>query len=143
MNVKPLFKLMVEKNASDLFFAPFAPAKIKIEGKIMPVNKLDLTPKMIKQAALELMTEEQMEEFTRELEVDFAFPTQTLHIDSLAAAGEATEHEVPDDEALEAKVLAFAPGGKLSRPAGPRITHGFFPGAEVKGSDQQDSGGEG
>ena len=39
MNVKPLFKLMVEKKASDLFFAPFAPAKIKINGKIMPVNK--------------------------------------------------------------------------------------------------------
>ena len=35
MNVKPLFKLMVEKKASDLFFAPFAPAKIKIEGKII------------------------------------------------------------------------------------------------------------
>ena len=28
MNVKPLFKLMVEKNASDLFFAPFTPAKM-------------------------------------------------------------------------------------------------------------------
>ena len=40
MNVKPLLKLMVEKKASDLFFAPFSPAKIKIDGKIMPVNKL-------------------------------------------------------------------------------------------------------
>ena len=65
MNVKPLLKLMVEKKASDLFFAPFAPAKIKIEGKIMPVNKLEMSPKMVKQAALELMTEEQMDEFTR------------------------------------------------------------------------------
>ena len=65
MNVKPLFKLMVEKKASDLFFAPFAPAKIKIEGKIMPVNKLEMTPKMVKQAALELMTETQMEQFNK------------------------------------------------------------------------------
>lgn len=72
MNVKPLFKLMVEKKASDLFFAPFAPAKIKIDGKIMPVNKLEMTPKMVKQAALELMTEEQLDSFTRELEIDFA-----------------------------------------------------------------------
>jgi twitching motility protein PilU len=72
MNVKPLFKLMVEKKASDLFFAPFTPAKIKIEGKIMPVNKLEMTPKMVKQAALELMSEEQMEQFTKELEIDFA-----------------------------------------------------------------------
>ena len=72
MNVKPLFKLMVEKNASDLFFAPFAPAKIKIEGKIMPVNKLEMTPKMVKQAAIDLMSDDQLEQFTRELEIDFA-----------------------------------------------------------------------
>jgi twitching motility protein PilU len=72
MNVKPLFKLMVEKKASDLFFAPFAPAKIKIDGKIMPVNKLEMTPKMVKQAAIELMSEEQLDTFTRELEIDFA-----------------------------------------------------------------------
>ena len=72
MNVKPLFKLMVEKKASDLFFAPFAPAKIKIDGKIMPVNKLEMTPKMVKQAAIELMDEEQLDAFSRELEIDFA-----------------------------------------------------------------------
>jgi twitching motility protein PilU len=72
MNVKPLFKLMVEKKASDLFFAPFAPAKIKIDGKIMPVNKLEMTPKMVKQAAFELMNEDQLDTFAREFELDFA-----------------------------------------------------------------------
>ncbi len=72
MNVQPLFSLMVEKKASDLFLTCHAPVKIKIDGKIMPVNKLDLTPKMVKQAVLELMTEAQMEEFQRELEIDFA-----------------------------------------------------------------------
>ena len=72
MNVKPLFKLMVEKKASDLFFAPFSPAKIKIEGKIMPVNSLEMSPKMVRQAAMELMTEEQMEQFNKDLEIDFA-----------------------------------------------------------------------
>ena len=78
MNVKPLLKLMVEKKASDLFFAPFAPAKIKIEGKIMPVNKLEMSPKMVKQAAIELMNEEQMDEFTKELEIDFALSEEGL-----------------------------------------------------------------
>ncbi|MDP6675129.1 MAG: PilT/PilU family type 4a pilus ATPase [Gammaproteobacteria bacterium] len=72
MNVQPLFNLMVEKKASDLFLTCHAPVKIKIDGKIMPVNKLDLTGKMVRQAAMEVMTEEQMEEFTRELEIDFA-----------------------------------------------------------------------
>ena len=72
MNVQPLFKLMVEKKASDMFFTSHSPVKIKIEGKIMPVNKLELTPKMVRQAAMELMDEEQMDYFNRELELDFA-----------------------------------------------------------------------
>ena len=72
MNVKPLFKLMVDKKASDLFFTTFAPVMIKIDGKILPVNQMELTPKMVLQAALELMNEDQLEEFTRELEIDFA-----------------------------------------------------------------------
>ncbi len=72
MNVQPLFSLMVEKSASDLFLTCYAPVKIKIDGKIMPVNKLDLDPKMIRQAAMDLMTETQMEDFSRDLEIDFA-----------------------------------------------------------------------
>lgn len=78
MNVEPLFRLMVDKKASDLFFTCFAPVKIKIDGKIMSVNKLELTPKMVKQAALELMDEDQLEEFTRELEIDFALSKAKL-----------------------------------------------------------------
>ncbi len=72
MNVKPLFKLMVDKRASDLFFTTYAPVMIKIDGKIMPVNQMELTPKMVRQAALELMNETQLEAFTRDLEIDFA-----------------------------------------------------------------------
>jgi twitching motility protein PilU len=83
MNVKPLFKLMVEKKASDLFFAPFSPAKIKIEGKIMPVNKLEMTPKMVKQAAIELMNDEQLEHFYKELEIDFAISDELPNLEEL------------------------------------------------------------
>jgi len=72
MNIKPLFKLMVDKRASDLFFTTYAPVMIKIDGKIVPVNQMELTPKMVRQAALELMNENQLEAFTRDLEIDFA-----------------------------------------------------------------------
>lgn len=72
MDIKPLLKLMVEKKASDLFFTPFAPVKIKIEGKIIAVNNRELTPKAVKEAVYSLMTEEQIETLTRELEIDFA-----------------------------------------------------------------------
>ncbi len=72
MNTKPLFKLMVEKKASDLFFTSNAPVKIKIEGKIFPVNKQVLTPETVRQAALGLMNQEQIDHFTEDLEIDFA-----------------------------------------------------------------------
>jgi MscS family membrane protein len=78
----------------------------------------------------------------KELGVEFAFPTQTLHVETMAEATRIPPHEAPAEEELKASVLAFAPGGKLSRPAGPRITHGYFPGQSVKGSDVAD-GGEG
>ena len=72
LNTKPLFKLMVEKKASDLFFTSYAPVKIKIEGTIFPVNKQILSPEMVKQAAYGLMNAEQIEYFEEELEIDFA-----------------------------------------------------------------------
>ena len=72
LNTRPLFKLMVEKKASDLFFTSYAPVKIKIEGQIFPVNKQILTPEMVKQAAYGLMNAEQIEYFEEELEIDFA-----------------------------------------------------------------------
>jgi twitching motility protein PilU len=72
LNTKPLFKLMVEKKASDLFFTSNAPIKIKIEGQIRPVNKQVLTPETVRQTALALMSPEQREHFQREFELDFA-----------------------------------------------------------------------
>src|SRR5258707_6816784 len=72
LNTKPLFKLMVEKKASDLFFTSNAPIKIKIEGQILPVNKQVLTPETVRQTAFALMSPEQREHFVREFELDFA-----------------------------------------------------------------------
>ncbi len=72
LNTKPLFKLMVEKKASDLFFTSNAPIKIKIEGQILPVNKQVLTPETVRQTAFALMTPAQREQFLSEYELDFA-----------------------------------------------------------------------
>jgi twitching motility protein PilU len=72
LNTKPLFKLMVEKKASDLFFTSNAPIKIKIEGQILPINKQVLSPETVRQTALALMSAEQREQFLRDWELDFA-----------------------------------------------------------------------
>jgi twitching motility protein PilU len=72
LNTRPLFKLMVEKKASDLFFTANAPIKIKIEGNIVPVNRQVLSADQVQQAAYGLMNPEQIDHFERELEIDFA-----------------------------------------------------------------------
>jgi twitching motility protein PilU len=72
LQTRPLFKLMVERNASDLFFTSNASIKIKIEGQIHSVNKQVLSPETVRAAAFGLMTPEQIAFFERELEIDFA-----------------------------------------------------------------------
>jgi twitching motility protein PilU len=72
VNTKPLFKLMVERKASDLFFTSNAPIKIKIEGQIYPINKQILGPSAVRSICFGLMTPQQIELLQRELEIDFA-----------------------------------------------------------------------
>ena len=72
INTKPLFKLMVDRKASDLFFTANSPIKIKIEGQIFPINKQILTPEAVRQAAHGLMSPEQLDYFNQEYEIDFA-----------------------------------------------------------------------
>ncbi len=72
MNISPYLKLMVEKNASDLYFTTNAPVKIKIEGKQVPVGKTLLTPEMVKEAAYGIMNEKQRKSYEVKHECDFA-----------------------------------------------------------------------
>jgi len=72
MDITPLLKLMMEKNASDLFFTPKAPIKIKIEGQIMPLGKEELTVEQVKAACYGVMTEDQIASLEKEFEIDFA-----------------------------------------------------------------------
>ncbi len=72
MNTKPLFKLMAEKRASDLFITTHAPVKIKIDGRIRPVNKQDLSPEQVRSAAKDIMNDEQWALFAQLKELDFA-----------------------------------------------------------------------
>jgi len=55
--------------------------------------------------------------------VEFAFPTQTLHIDSVYADSPRTIGSKRTDEELAEAVTAFGPSGRLSRPYGPKFTH--------------------
>ncbi len=71
MFVDPLFKLMAEKQASDMFFTAAAPIQIKINGVVMPVNSQVLDPAAVKTIAYELMSELQIKAFEHKLEMNF------------------------------------------------------------------------
>lgn len=72
MFVTPLFKLMADKQASDMFFTAGAPIQIKINGVVMPVNSQVLDPDQVKRICYELMTEAQVTEFEAGHEMNFA-----------------------------------------------------------------------
>jgi twitching motility protein PilU len=78
MNIKPFLKLMAEKKASDLFFTPLSPIKIKIEGQIMSLTKEPLTVEQVQSAAYSVMNEDQITYLGRELEIDFAISEHGL-----------------------------------------------------------------
>ncbi len=72
MFVTPLFKLMSDKQASDMYFTAGAPIQIKINGAVMPINAQILDPDQVKRICYELMTEAQVREFETGHEMNFA-----------------------------------------------------------------------
>ncbi|NIR29135.1 MAG: PilT/PilU family type 4a pilus ATPase [Gammaproteobacteria bacterium] len=72
MDITPYLKLMIEKNASDLFFTVGAPVKIKIEGAVTSVGKTQLNAEVVKAVAFNLMNDRQRAAFEESMESDFA-----------------------------------------------------------------------
>jgi twitching motility protein PilU len=72
MDFDSLLKLMVHKNASDLFITAGIPPSMKINGKIMPVVKGSLTPDQAKQIVYSIMNQDQINEFENTHECNFA-----------------------------------------------------------------------
>jgi twitching motility protein PilU len=76
MNLVPFFKMMAERQASDLFVTAGSPVQVKIQGVLYPVNKQILAPDHVKALAYELMTEDQRATFESEWEMNFGFPLE-------------------------------------------------------------------
>ena len=78
MFVTPLFKLMSDKQASDLFFTSGSPIQIKINGVVMPINNQLLDPEQVKKICYEVMNEAQVREFEATREMNFALAAGEL-----------------------------------------------------------------
>ena len=72
MDFDSLLKLMVHKNASDLFVTAGIPPSMKVSGKIMPVSKGSLTPDQARSVVYSIMDAKQRAEFEQTHECNFA-----------------------------------------------------------------------
>ena len=72
MYLDRLFKLMSEKQASDLFISCGAPINIKVNGVVAPVSTQPMDVETVRRIAYELMTKEQAREFENEMEMNLS-----------------------------------------------------------------------
>lgn len=75
-DVFPYLQLMHQRGASDMFFSVGAPPHMKIEGHSHPVGQYALKAGDGQQLAYQLMTQKQIAEFERDLEMNLAVSLQ-------------------------------------------------------------------
>ncbi|NDP42060.1 MAG: PilT/PilU family type 4a pilus ATPase [Aromatoleum sp.] len=72
MYLDRLFRLMAEKQASDLFITCGAPINIKVNGVVSPVSTQSMDVESVRRIAYELMSKEQAREFENEMEMNLS-----------------------------------------------------------------------
>ena len=78
MDIVPYLRLMVQKNASDLFFSTGAPPNLKAEGHTMPIGDTRMAPGQVRKLAYAIMTDDQIKEFEATMEGNLAISIQGL-----------------------------------------------------------------
>ncbi len=78
MELDTLLKLMVDKEASDLFVTRGVPPSIKIHGKVIPVGKTALSPERARELVEGVMDEKQRTEFNEKKELNFAITSPAV-----------------------------------------------------------------
>ena len=78
LKVQQLFKAMVENNASDLHITNGNSPCIRVSGAITKIKTPPLTPDDTKRLIYQILTEEQKNEFEKNMELDFSFGIKGL-----------------------------------------------------------------
>lgn len=78
IQIQQLFKVMVESKASDLHLSVGVPPALRINGTIVKVKTGSLAPEDTKRLIYTVLTEEQKNEFEKNLELDFSFGIKGL-----------------------------------------------------------------
>jgi len=72
MELIDYFKIIIAKDASDLYLATGAPASAKIHGQLMPIEKTVMPPGRVKEIAYQVMNAEQIADFEKIPEMNLA-----------------------------------------------------------------------
>jgi len=72
LDILPYLTKVVQLEGSDLFITSGSPVKTKIHGSAIELDNYLLTPELTKSAAHAIMNEEQIEEFEKTKDLDFA-----------------------------------------------------------------------
>ncbi|MCB1604798.1 MAG: PilT/PilU family type 4a pilus ATPase [Gammaproteobacteria bacterium] len=72
MDLTHFLKIMKEKNGSDMFLSTGAPINIKVEGELQPLGSTPLPNGLVKKIAYSIMSEGQVPEFEKTLEMNLA-----------------------------------------------------------------------
>jgi twitching motility protein PilU len=78
MDFNALLTLVVKNKASDLFVTAGRQPSIKVNGKILPINKIPLKPRQTKEMVYSIMTDAQQKEFEETKECNFAISAKGL-----------------------------------------------------------------
>ena len=73
-----LFKLMADKNASDLYITAGAPINIRIQGYTVPINQQIMDAEMIRSMLVEMLPSEQYREFEQNKELNLSHGVRDL-----------------------------------------------------------------
>ncbi len=75
MDMKMLFDLVIKENASDLLISSGAPPVLRVNGQLMRTKSESLTPESSKKLIYGLLSDEQVERFETDKELDFSLQT--------------------------------------------------------------------
>ena len=78
MNIEDCLKLMVDKDASDMFYRAGGTLRMRIDTQVVSVGEEIITSEDIDQALKELLSKELTELFRKNLDVDFALYSEKL-----------------------------------------------------------------
>ena len=77
-NLPQLLKTLVEQKASDLHITAGSPPRLRIDGKIIPLNTEPLDPEECNQLAMSVLTEAQKKKLEEERSIDLSFSVKNL-----------------------------------------------------------------